>query len=258
MASRASRPPSSVGQLVEEAVVLDVLQKRHHLRMRADHVRDVQERQPHLRRDVVGDGLRERVGRVLLAQPRLQLLVEPPGRLHRRHEHLMALRIEQDPLQLLDVRQDEVEQRRSGLRPDVALQGGDGGLAALDQLGDDGRIGLDRGRRAAAAAPTAGTLVRERRDEVAAFEDGLQRVPDQRIGFPDELQEAGAARRRGQALGDVDEQPPAGLVHGRAGSSAARRRAPGASWGRSSSADDRRRRRRGSLGRRPRGWGTAW
>ena len=83
MASRASRPPASVGQLVQEALVLDVLQESHHLRMRADHVRDVQERQPHLRRDVVGDGLRERVGRVLLAQPRLQLLVEPPGGLHR-------------------------------------------------------------------------------------------------------------------------------------------------------------------------------
>jgi len=47
--------------------------------MRADHVRDVQERQPHFRRDVVGDGLRERVDRVLLPQPRLQPLVEPPG-----------------------------------------------------------------------------------------------------------------------------------------------------------------------------------
>jgi transposase InsO family protein len=32
----------------------------------------------------------------------------------------MAPRIEQDPLQLLDVRPDEVEQRLSGLRPDVA------------------------------------------------------------------------------------------------------------------------------------------
>ena len=161
MASRASRPPASFGQLVQEALVLDVLQKGHHVRMRADHVRDVQERQPHLRRDVVGDGLRERVGRVLLAQPLLQLLVEPPGGLHRRHDHLMASRIEQDPLQLLDVRQDEVEQRRSGLRPDLALQGGDGGLAAPDQLGDDGRIGLDRGGRAASRRP-AGTLVRER------------------------------------------------------------------------------------------------
>jgi hypothetical protein len=37
----------------------------------------------------------------------------------------MALRIEQDPLQLLDVRLDEVEQRISGLRLDVAFRGGD-------------------------------------------------------------------------------------------------------------------------------------
>jgi hypothetical protein len=47
-------PARELGQLVQEALVLDVLQERHHLRMRADHVRDVQERQPHLRRDVVG------------------------------------------------------------------------------------------------------------------------------------------------------------------------------------------------------------
>ncbi|CCF83973.1 hypothetical protein NITHO_2930003 [Nitrolancea hollandica Lb] len=182
--------------------------------MRADRVRDVQQRQPHLRRDVVRDGLRERVGCVLLAQPCLQLVVERPGGLHPRHDHLMALRIEQDPPQLLDVRHDEVEQRRSGLRPDVALQGGDGGLAASDRLGDDGRIGLDWGWRGAASRRPAGTLVRERQDEVTAIENGLQRVPDQRIASPQDLQEAGAARRRSQALGNVDEQPPAGLVHG--------------------------------------------
>jgi hypothetical protein len=56
----------------------------------------------------------------------------------------MTLRIEQDPSELLDVRLDEVEQRLSGQRLDVALQGGDGCLAAADQLGNDGRIGLDR------------------------------------------------------------------------------------------------------------------
>ena len=126
----------------------------------------------------------------------------------------MASRIEQDPLQLLDVRQDEVEQRRAGLRPDVALQGGDGGLVVPDQLGDDGRIGLDRGGRGASRRP-AGTLVRERPDEIAAVEDGLQRVPDQRIGFPEGLQDACAARRRSQSQGDVDKQPSAGLVHPR-------------------------------------------
>ena len=31
-----------LGQLVQETLVLDVLQKRHHVRMRADHVSDVQ------------------------------------------------------------------------------------------------------------------------------------------------------------------------------------------------------------------------
>ena len=36
--------------------------------------------------------------------------------------------------------------------------------------------------RAAGRRP-GGTLVRERPDEVVAFEDGLQRVPDQRIGL---------------------------------------------------------------------------
>ena len=91
------RPARELGQLVQEAVVvLDLLQEGHHVRVRADHVGDVEERQPHLRRDVVGDGLHERVGHVLLAQPRLQLLVEPPRGLDRGHEHLVALRIEQD------------------------------------------------------------------------------------------------------------------------------------------------------------------
>ena len=67
---------------------------------------------------------------------------------------------------------------------------------------------------AGAPPAPAGPLVRERLDEVAAFENGLQRVPDQRIGFPQDLQEARAARWRSQVPGDVDEQPPAGLVHG--------------------------------------------
>ena len=184
--------------------------------MRADHVSDVQQRQPHLRRDVVRNRLRERVRRVLLAQPRLQLVVEPPSGLHRRHEHLMALRIEQHPPQLLDVRSDEVEQRLSRLRLDVAFGGGDGCLAAPDQLGDDGRIGLDRSWRAAKQWP-GGILARERPDEAVAFEDGLQRVPGKRIGSPQRLQDAGAGCRRGQPLGDVHEQAAAGFGHGRGG-----------------------------------------
>src|SRR5205085_8226582 len=109
----------------------------------------------------------------------------------------MALPIEQDPPELLDVGQDEVEQRRSRLRPDVAFQGGDGFLVPYDQIGDDGRIGLDRGWRATCRRATcqraSGTRVRERWNEVAAFEDASQRVPDQRIGFPEALHQAGAA-----------------------------------------------------------------
>src|SRR6266550_3126036 len=113
--------------------------------------------------------------------------------------------------QLLDVRQDEVEQRRSRLRPDLAFQGGDGFLVPCDQIGDDGRIGLDRGWRATCRR-ASGTRVRERWNEVAAFDDASQRIPDQWIGLPQD-QEAGAARRRPQVPDDVDEQPAARLVH---------------------------------------------
>ena len=106
-----------------------------------------------------------------------------------------------------------------GSRPDVALQGGDGGLAALDQLDDDGRIGLDRvGRRGRAAASRrpAGTLVGERRDEVAAFEDGLQRVPDQRIALAHHVQEAGTGRRRSEGgVTSTNRRPPASAMGAR-------------------------------------------
>jgi hypothetical protein len=54
--------------------------------------------------------------------------------------------------------------------------------------------------------------VRMRPDEAIATEDGLQRVPDQRIRPPHELQEAIAGRRRGQPLGDVDEQAAASAM----------------------------------------------
>src|ERR1039458_8826662 len=75
-----------------------------------------------------------------------------------------------------------------------------------------GSVSIGAGGAAARGPPPA--LVREGRDEVAAFEDGLQRVPDQRIGSPQGLQEACATRWRTQRLGDVDEQSPAGLGHG--------------------------------------------
>src|SRR5260370_41819338 len=66
----------------------------------------------------LGGGLRERVDRVLLAQPLLQLVVELPGGLHRRHDPLAASRLKQDPPQLLNVREDEVEAFGPGLRPE--------------------------------------------------------------------------------------------------------------------------------------------
>jgi len=49
---------------------------------------------------------------------------------------------------LLEGLQQEVEEGRPGLSRDVPPQRRQGGLAALDQLGDDRRIGLDRGSRA--------------------------------------------------------------------------------------------------------------
>ena len=210
MASCASGPPATSAQLVQETVVLDALQKRHHVRMRADHVGDVQQRQPHLRCDVVGDGLRERVSRVLLAQPRLQLIVEPPRGLHRRHEHLMALRIEQDPLQLLDVRLDEVEQRRSGLRRMSRFKAAmEAWLRSISSATMAGSVSIGAGRAANSGpgGPSSGSGA----DEAVAFEDGLQRVPDQRIG----LSPGPPGGRRGPPArpgsGDVDEQPAAGL-----------------------------------------------
>src|SRR3981081_1533318 len=93
-----------------------------------------------------------------------------------------------------------------------ALHSVSGFLVPCVEPGGDGGTGLDRGLRAA-CRHGAGRLVRRRWDEVVAFEDALQRIPDQRIGFPEALYKAGADRRRCQAPGDVDEQPPAGLVH---------------------------------------------
>jgi hypothetical protein len=148
--------------------------------MGADRVGDVEQRQPHLGGDVVGHRLGERVRRVLLAQPRLELLVEPPGGIDRRHEHLMALRIEQDPPQLREVRLDEVQQLLPGQGLDVALRGGYGRLAAPDQLVDQSRIGLDRLLGATEQRPGR-WLVGERRDRAVAPQDGLQGIPGQRI-----------------------------------------------------------------------------
>ena len=206
-------PARHARQDVEEGLVVDGLQERHDRRVWADHVRDVQQRQPHLRRHVVGHRLGQRVGRIPVLKPRLQVVPEPPARLHSRHDHLTARRIEQDPPELLDVLEDELDQRRPGRRQDVAPHGGEGGLGAADQLGDDAGIGLDRDGRSGSRRHRGGGLVRERPDEVTAVDDGLQRIPDQRIGSPQDVEEAGADLRRGEALRDVDEQTAARLRH---------------------------------------------
>ena len=57
------------------------------------------------------------------------------------------------------------------------------------------------------------SLVRERRDEVAAVEHSLHGVRGQGIASSKESHEPGAARWRAQGLGDVDPQPSAGLGH---------------------------------------------
>ena len=89
-------------------------------------------------------------------------------------------------------------------------------LRAISSATMAGSVSIGAAGRAPGSGP-AGALVWERPDEVAAVEDGLQRVSDQRIGLPQRVQEAGAARRRGQPLGDVDEQSAACLGHRRGG-----------------------------------------
>ena len=116
------RPSLEPRELVQEAVVVDLLQELDQLGMGADHVRHVQEREPHLRGDVVRDRLRQPVRGILLTQPVLELLVQPPGSVHRRHEGLVAARIEQQTLELLEVGEDELEQLRPGLAADVVPQ----------------------------------------------------------------------------------------------------------------------------------------
>src|SRR5580698_3183782 len=100
------------------------------------------------------------------------MFVEPSGGLHRRHEHLMAQGIEQNPPQLLDVRADEIEERGAGLRLDSALQGGDGFPVLCYQLDDDGRIGLD-GSLSREWGGRPRTLFPRWRDEVCSLDDGL-------------------------------------------------------------------------------------
>src|ERR1700693_5291567 len=80
----------------------------------------------------------------------------------------------------------------------------DSRLRPISSVTMAGSVAIGAGRPAAGVPPgtpfgrrgrapcgrTAGTLVRDRRDEVVTFEDGLQRVPDQWIAPPHDFQEA--------------------------------------------------------------------
>ena len=211
MAACASRAAFERRQLVEKVVIVDALQECDHVGMRADRVGDVQEGQAHLGGDVVGDGLRKGVGHVLLAEPLLQVLVEPSGGLHRQHGYLPAAWLEQDPLHLRQVLKDGVDQRRSGLRLDVAPQGCDRRPVGGDELVNDCRIGLDRvgGREESWHR----TVLGDKRDEVA-LDDGAECVPDQRIRLLEYGDEAVAVGGRCEVVADVDEQTTTGRVHG--------------------------------------------
>ncbi len=165
-------------QLVEEPRAVDLFQKGDYVGMRSNHVRHIEQRESHFRRDVVRNGLRQGVGGVLLAQPVLQFLIEPRRGLDRGHEHPMTLPIEQNPPQLLNVRLNELEQRGSRPRRNLALERGDGVAAVRDQLIDDRWIGLDGWRRHCAGRHRHDDVIGKRWNEVGAIENALQRIAD--------------------------------------------------------------------------------
>ena len=74
----------------------------------------------------------------------------------------MAPRIEQDPLQLLDVRHDEVEQRLAGLRPRCRASAAaiDASLRPISPATMAGSVSIGSGARA--EQRSGGPVVRER------------------------------------------------------------------------------------------------
>ena len=119
--------------------------------------------------------------------------------------------------------------------------------AARDQLGDDRRVGVDRRgaparrrHRRREPRPASGGTKSPRSTTVCSAS------PISGSELPQHVEEAGAARRRGQALGDVDEQPPARLGHRPRRRQLPQREPERLHRRRSSSAGGRRRRRRGS------------
>ncbi len=169
-----------------EVVVVGGAQDRHRLRVGADHVGHVQEGESHLGGDVVRDRERQGVGGVLLPQPRTQVLVEPERGVHRGREDPVAAWVEQQPTQLLEVRDDEVEEVRPVVGADVPRHGGQRVPAVRHQFLDEGRVGVEEvgdGCRGGRAVGGCGA-------DVAAVDDGAQGVPDQRIVASQGVQEA--------------------------------------------------------------------
>ena len=88
-------------------------------------------------------------------------------------------------------------------------------LRSISSVTMAGSVSIGAG--ASRGGAPAGTLVRERRDEVVAFDDGLQRVPDQRIGLPQGSRMP--ARVAGEArpwVTSTNSLPPASYIRGRA------------------------------------------
>ena len=104
--------------------------------------------------------------------------------------------------ELLDVGEDEVEQRRPGLAADVVPQRAtDSWLLAISSVTMAGSGSIGSGATAppgsAQAGPSSGSGGMKSPRSMTVS----QRVPEQRIALPEELEQACAACRRGQASG---------------------------------------------------------
>ena len=133
----------------------------------------------------------------------------------------------------------------------------DAWLRSISSVTMAGSVSIGAGAPPGGGPP--GRLVRERRDEVAAVEDGLQRVPDQRIGLPQHRPggRRGSPARPGAWVTSTNSLPPASCI--------------GAAVVSCHNGEPERLHGVGHhllvtdgevdvvlLRRRPRGWGTAW
>ncbi|MNS59869.1 hypothetical protein D3C72_928420 [compost metagenome] len=213
------RAALEVGQFIQKAVVIDVVQVPDDGRIGTNRIRDVQQRQAHFRGDVVRRGLGEPVGHVLLAQPFQHVVVDPRRRVHARHDRPEIMRVQIVLPRFREVGLDEVEERRPRMRPDILPEGLDRRRHARDLPRDDRRIVVEyrlivRHRRALGAGTGFGRLGRSLLDEVPPLEEGHQGVFDERIRLAQHVDDDPALIRRRQVRRDVDEQPAAALIHG--------------------------------------------